>query len=472
MKRIFTILLAVIVIFPITAHAAEGHSETPVVSLINDTNVPYQSYVYWQGDVMSFQLHFPARHNDSEAVGLVAAGTSVDALYDSKGNINKDLFLYEAKNSYNFISLDTSTVKPGNYRFVYVCPWKDTYSDVKVTRAAYAYYDVTIRAKEVASAWAKDEIEKAISCRLVPKVLSNRYTSAITRDHFMLIINSLISAKTAKSSGGAVGLVDFAARKNLTVSDNPFTDINHRYFADTSHNYIVAAYKLGIVNGKSNTTFDPNGLLTRQEAATILWRTAKALGIDSSGTAANFKDNSNIAAWAVDGVNYVSSKGIMNGVGENRFDPTGTFTYQQAYISVYRMLKSMEGQEPDVGAAKPEAGDAKTMSTPFSAAGHTFTILSAGKDEALRGDAKTPASGQMYFYVTFVESNPDSLSYNDLMTVCSQAYLLAPDGKQYYSSYEEPWGIYVNRVVGFSIPVNTDISSLVFVIAGQSRSLK
>ena len=52
-------------------------------------------------------------------------------------------------------------------------------------------------------------------------------------------------------------------------------------FVDTSDSLILAANALGIVNGVGNERFDPNGLLQRQQAAAMLSRAAKVLGFDS-----------------------------------------------------------------------------------------------------------------------------------------------------------------------------------------------
>lgn len=460
MKRAFAFVLAILLAFPATVAAGSGQSAMPAVTMTRDSVVPYESDIYWQGDILRYNLHFPSKASEPYAVGLVAADTPIETLYDAQGKIDKNRFLYEGKDSYNNITLDTSNVTPGDYRFVYLCPLAGA------DRVGFAYYDVLIKPKEAPSAWAAETVKKAANHYLIPEALSNRYTSPITRDHFVLLIDKLVLAKTG------LNLVDFAARKNLSVSNNPFKDINHRYFADTSHNYVIAANKLGIISGKQDGLFDPNGLLTRQEAAAILQRTAQALGVDASGKATNYSDNNVIASWAKDGVNYVSAKGIMSGVGDNRFDPQGTYTYQQAYVTVYPMLTSMSGETAQSDAQKPTDDAPQAMATPFTAAGHEFTIKSAGVNNDLRGSARGIKGDEVLFTVTFVEGNPDKLSYNDLLSVYRQAYVQDAQGNKYYSSYEDSWDIYVDRVVGFSIPANVDTASLIFVIAGQSRRLQ
>ena len=51
---------------------------------------------------------------------------------------------------------------------------------------------------------------------------------------------------------------------------------------------------------------------------------------------AGFDDN--ISSWAVDGVNFCRANRIMNGVGNNRFNPRGTFTVEQAIVALSRVV--------------------------------------------------------------------------------------------------------------------------------------
>ena len=57
-------------------------------------------------------------------------------------------------------------------------------------------------------------------------------------------------------------------------------------FTDTNDQNVAIAYKLGIVSGVSDTEFNPSGDISRQEAATMLKRAAVAVGINLPGAAA------------------------------------------------------------------------------------------------------------------------------------------------------------------------------------------
>ena len=65
---------------------------------------------------------------------------------------------------------------------------------------------------------------------------------------------------------------------------------------------------------------------------------AKTIGLSGSEANNSWADASQISSWAHEGINYVVGAGIMNGTGENRFEPQGLFTREQAIATVYRML--------------------------------------------------------------------------------------------------------------------------------------
>ena len=83
--------------------------------------------------------------------------------------------------------------------------------------------------------------------------------------------------------------------------------------------WIGTANTYGIVNGRSETSFDPNGTITRQEAATMVARAAKLCGMDTDyGTAeirdvlAQFGDYIKTADWARSSLAFCYDKGILD----------------------------------------------------------------------------------------------------------------------------------------------------------------
>lgn len=90
----------------------------------------------------------------------------------------------------------------------------------------------------------------------------------------------------------------------------------------------------GIINGKGENRFDPNATMTRAEFAAIVVR---ALGLTPKATNA-FTDVT-ADAWYAPYVGTAHSYGIITGVGSGRFNPNGTITRQQAAVMVARAAK-------------------------------------------------------------------------------------------------------------------------------------
>ena len=92
----------------------------------------------------------------------------------------------------------------------------------------------------------------------------------------------------------------------------PFTDLKASWYI----NAVNWAYVNGIVKGKSQTVFDPDGYMTRQELATVLYR-SKCNGFNDDVYEVDlsiFADNEEVADWSVDGCSWAFSSGVVNGI--------------------------------------------------------------------------------------------------------------------------------------------------------------
>lgn len=90
----------------------------------------------------------------------------------------------------------------------------------------------------------------------------------------------------------------------------------------------------GIINGKTENSFEPNSTMTRAEFATII---ARGLGLSGKSNAI-FKD---VTAndWFYNYVAAAYSYGIIKGVSENEFNPNGTISREEAAVMVTRAAK-------------------------------------------------------------------------------------------------------------------------------------
>jgi len=104
------------------------------------------------------------------------------------------------------------------------------------------------------------------------------------------------------------------------------------YFTDTNSKYVAYAYSLGVVNGVGEKQFAPNQNVTRQEMTVMVKNVLKVLGYPTnSNPRSTFSDRNQMASWAIDAIDYCSSKGIINGMGDGRFAPLANATREQAF---------------------------------------------------------------------------------------------------------------------------------------------
>ena len=119
--------------------------------------------------------------------------------------------------------------------------------------------------------------------------------------------------------------------------DNPFSDLYNYPPAYGYGDEVTALYHLGIVNGTSDTTVGYFDHLTREQAATIIQRTATVLGINLPDGDIPFTDG--ISDWALDGVRHCYAAGLMNGYDDTTFGAKDNYTGEQAIITVYRLYQ-------------------------------------------------------------------------------------------------------------------------------------
>lgn len=164
----------------------------------------------------------------------------------------------------------------------------------------------------------------------MPDDLQGGYSNRITRADFCRLVIQTIGIKTGKT-------LDVL----LSTTDNAPNTVT---FKDTTDPFILGAYSLGIVSGKGNGMFNPDGSISRQEAAVMLSRAATVMGLNINRSGANFKDKGQIAEWAKNSVAFVSSAkdsqngaAVMSGTQSEQFSPKDYYTRQQAIITVKRL---------------------------------------------------------------------------------------------------------------------------------------
>lgn len=139
-------------------------------------------------------------------------------------------------------------------------------------------------------------------------------------------------AYTEEITFTAYGRRNGVVRGTITVVvDEPmaFTDVTSKDWFYEEVSYVFAE---GIMNGVSDTEFDPNGTLTRGMVVTMLHRVA---GEPEATVKADFTDVAD-GAWYADAVAWAAETGIVNGMGDGTFAPETDITREQLAAIMYR----------------------------------------------------------------------------------------------------------------------------------------
>jgi len=189
-----------------------------------------------------------------------------------------------------------------------------------------------------ASAWAVDELQKASGMGLIPDSLKNTdLTQSVTRAEF-----------------AAVAVKLYESLSN-TKADPAGADT----FADTQDAEVLKAYNAGITDGVTPAgvtpkKFEPDTLLNREQAATMLTRVLKRayipgwlLGNDDWYTLnfrhpKPFSDDSKISDWAKPSVYFMAANSIIAGVGDNSFAAGDSATREQAIVIAVRIVENLK----------------------------------------------------------------------------------------------------------------------------------
>lgn len=158
--------------------------------------------------------------------------------------------------------------------------------------------------------WYAPNIDQAVAYGLFKGVGENKFEpdSKVQRGQFVLVLANLAGVDLDAYSGAAA-----------------FADVSpSAYYAKA----VQWASETGIATG-DGSLFRPTDSISRQEMCVLIYR---FLGLGSANVYAPFEDDGKISSWAKDAVYACRGAGIINGVGENQFDPLGTATRAQACV--------------------------------------------------------------------------------------------------------------------------------------------
>ena len=172
--------------------------------------------------------------------------------------------------------------------------------------------------------------------------LPTNYSQAITRGQFCDLLVNYIMIQLADER-----IFNLSPDAVLNLMNNSISSVVHGFVSEQYEltPSIVFCFANKIVYGKSDSYFGINDNITREEAATMLYRTMEYLGKQSrnfgysNNNGIRFSDDIIVSDWAKNSVSIVNDMGVMLGVGNNCFDPKSEYTIEQSIATIYRLYK-------------------------------------------------------------------------------------------------------------------------------------
>ena len=207
-------------------------------------------------------------------------------------------------------------------------------------------------------------------------------TFTITPNKGYAVAKVLIDSKNV----GAVKSYTFEnVKKNHTIevvfmkaSGNPqtgvFVDVPEGSYYEEAVNWAVDK---GITTGTDATHFSPDGICTRAQAVTFLWRAA---GSPAAKSAAMPFADVKAGSYYYDAVLWAVENGITKGTSETMFSPDATCSRAQIVTFLWRSQKS------------PAAGTANPFTDVKASAYYADAVLWAVKEDVTKGTTSTTFS--------------------------------------------------------------------------------
>ena len=187
-----------------------------------------------------------------------------------------------------------------NYAIGYdtTAAWVNPFTDVSSSAWYYSY---------VKNACAKDLFTGTSKTAFSPN-------AGMTRAMFVTVLGRMASVDASK------------------YTTSKFSDVSSGSWYG---GYVAWATEKGIVSGMGSGKFSPNASITREQMATILLKYYTAIGEGPTGTSTTkltYSDAGQISSWAVEGVKFCTTKGLLNGYSNGSFGPAKTATRAEVAV--------------------------------------------------------------------------------------------------------------------------------------------
>nr|WP_302599806.1 pectinesterase family protein [uncultured Cellulosilyticum sp.] len=181
--------------------------------------------------------------------------------------------------------------------------------------------------QDISGHWAKDSITYVVNKGILKGISEENFApnASMTRAMFATVLYRLSGEPKIAGS-------------------NAFKDVKAGSWYETA---ITWASAQGIVNGVGKNTFSPNGEVTREQMAVMLYNYIKAnnIEIQKQTEEVNFKDQSKVAPWAEEAMTFMAQAGIMEGDNKQNCNPKAKATRAEVSTMLHRFMEMIEMQE-------------------------------------------------------------------------------------------------------------------------------
>lgn len=317
------------VVIPFTAYGSNGEANGNLVIYVNDTHSVYSTGATFKSMAIADEL---APESNASSAYITITSVVGGKLYTQYSKINsctalaaKDLgstrFSFSGSNSIDNLYVlplaDSKTVEV-NYTINGSEKGTLTFKVVQQT-ASSKFTDVSGSFK-----WAANSVDFMYGNGLVNGI-STKNPNVFGPGQNMtraMLVTILYRAAGEPSVAGIT---------------NKFTDNKqNQYYYEP----VLWASSKGIVNGATATTFDPDGKITREQIAAILYRYAGSPAASSSALN-GFADQSAVSSYAVTAMQWAVGNGIITGVstnGRTTLSAKNNATRAQVSVMLHRFL--------------------------------------------------------------------------------------------------------------------------------------
>ena len=317
------------VVIPFTAYGSNGEANGNLVIYVNDTHPVYSTGATFKSMAIADEL---APESNASSAYITITSVIGGKLYTQYSKINsctalaaKDLgstrFSFSGSNSIDNLYVlplaDSKTVEV-NYTINGSDKGTLTFKVVQQT-ASSKFTDVSGSFK-----WAANSVDFMYGNGLVNGI-STKNPNVFGPGQNMtraMLVTILYRAAGEPSVAGIT---------------NKFTDNKqNQYYYEP----VLWASSKGIVNGATATTFDPDGKITREQIAAILYRYAGSPAASSSALN-GFADQSAVSSYAVTAMQWAVGNGIITGVstnGRTTLSAKNNATRAQVSVMLHRFL--------------------------------------------------------------------------------------------------------------------------------------